>query len=194
MLSIENTIRGLMKVHGLKLGTAHRSAFAAKVATLLADAEELRMAIEPLLEARNMMRRQMVLLDRQISKMARNDEVCKRPMTISGVGPIVSLLFKATIDDPNRFKDSKAVAAHLGIDATRVPIGRDRPFRPCQQMWRQAYEARALRSGELAPAEIDKMVDAQGVGRQTRETGWREEGVRSGCPEARRHHASHVGG
>jgi len=27
----------------------------------------------------------------------------------------VSLLFKATIDDPNRFKDSKAVAAHLGL-------------------------------------------------------------------------------
>jgi transposase len=115
MLAIENTIRGLMKVHGLKLGAVHRSAFAAKVAMLLADAEELRMAIEPLLEARNMMRRQMVLLDRRISKMARKDEVCKRLMTISGVGPIVSLLFKATIDDPNRFKDSKAVAAHLGL-------------------------------------------------------------------------------
>jgi transposase len=47
--------------------------------------------------------------------MARKDEVCKRLMTVSGVGPIVSLLFKATIDDPNRFKDSKAVAAHLGL-------------------------------------------------------------------------------
>jgi transposase len=36
-------------------------------------------------------------------------------MTVSGVGPIVSLLFKATIDDPARFKDSKSVAAHLGL-------------------------------------------------------------------------------
>ena len=36
-------------------------------------------------------------------------------MTVSGVGPIVNLLFKATIDDPGRFKDSKAVAAHLGL-------------------------------------------------------------------------------
>ena len=36
-------------------------------------------------------------------------------MTVSGVGPIVSLLFKATIDDPARFNDSKAVAAHLGL-------------------------------------------------------------------------------
>jgi transposase len=36
-------------------------------------------------------------------------------MTVSGVGPIVSLSFKATIDDPGRFKDSRAVAAHLGL-------------------------------------------------------------------------------
>ena len=36
-------------------------------------------------------------------------------MTISGVGPIVSVAFKATVDDPTRFKNSKAVAAHLGL-------------------------------------------------------------------------------
>lgn len=36
-------------------------------------------------------------------------------MTISGVGPIASLAFKATVDDPTRFKNSKAVAAHLGL-------------------------------------------------------------------------------
>jgi len=73
------------------------------------------MAIEPLLEARNMMRKQKALIDRRLGQMARKDDVCKRLMTVSGVGPIVSLLFKATIDDPNRFKDSKAVAAHLGL-------------------------------------------------------------------------------
>jgi transposase len=35
MLAIENTIRGLLKVHGLKLGNVHRSRFSAKVETLL---------------------------------------------------------------------------------------------------------------------------------------------------------------
>jgi hypothetical protein len=42
MLAIEDTIRGLMKVHGLKLGAVHRSRFAARVETLLADAPDLR--------------------------------------------------------------------------------------------------------------------------------------------------------
>lgn len=115
MLAIEDTIRGLLKVHGLKLGAVHRCTFAAKVEMLLADAPPLRTAIEPLLEARNMMRKQKVLLDRKLGQMARKDAVCKRLMSVSGVGPIVSLAFKATIDDPTRFKNSKAVAAHLGL-------------------------------------------------------------------------------
>jgi transposase len=115
MVAIEATIRGLLKVHGLKLGLVHRAQFAAKVEGMLTEAPELRMAIEPLLEARNMMRKQKALLDRQLSQIARKDDVCKRLMTIPGVGPIVSLAFKATIDDPARFKDSKAVAAHLGL-------------------------------------------------------------------------------
>jgi transposase len=62
-----------------------------------------------------MMRKQKALLDRRLGQIARKDEVCKRLMTIPGVGPVVSLAFKATIDDSARFKDSKAVAAHLGL-------------------------------------------------------------------------------
>jgi transposase len=115
MLAIEDTIRGLLRVHGLKVGLVHRARFAAKIEALLADFPILRTAIEPLLEARNMMRKQKSMLDRQLSQVARKDDICKRLMTISGVGPIVSLSFKATIDDPTRFKDSKSVAAHLGL-------------------------------------------------------------------------------
>jgi transposase len=115
MVAIELTIRGLLKVHGLKIGAVHRGAFAARVESLLADAPDLTIAIEPLLETRNVMRKQKVLVDRRLSRLARHDDVCKRLMTISGVGPIVSLAFKATIDDPARFKCSKAVAAHLGL-------------------------------------------------------------------------------
>jgi transposase len=115
MIAVEQTIRGLLKVHGLKVGAVLRCAFAARIECLLADAPELRIAIAPLLETRNMMRKQQALLDRQMSQLARKDDVCKRLMTISGVGPIVSLAFKAAIDDPARFRSSKAVAAHLGL-------------------------------------------------------------------------------
>ncbi|MGY3488214.1 transposase [Bradyrhizobium sp. USDA 4011] len=66
MLAIEGTIRGLLQVHGLKLGLIHRARFTAKVEALLADAPEFQMAIAPLLEARNTMRTMKALLDRQL--------------------------------------------------------------------------------------------------------------------------------
>jgi hypothetical protein len=44
MLAIEDTIRGLLKVYGLKIGAVHRCTFAARVETLLADASDLRAA------------------------------------------------------------------------------------------------------------------------------------------------------
>lgn len=115
MLAIEQTIRGLLKVYGLKLGAVHRCTFAAKVAALLDDAPDLKPALEPLLTARNEMRKQAALIDRRLSQMARKDEVCKRLMTVPGVGPIVSLAYKATIDDPARFRSSKSVGAHVGL-------------------------------------------------------------------------------
>lgn len=71
MLATEDTIRGLLKVHGLKLGLVHRSRFAAKVEAALADAAELRLAVEALLDVRNTMRVKKALLDRQLSQMAR---------------------------------------------------------------------------------------------------------------------------
>jgi transposase len=36
-------------------------------------------------------------------------------MTAPGVGPVISLAFMATVDDPDRFEKSKAIGAHLGL-------------------------------------------------------------------------------
>ena len=91
-------------MHGLKPGLVHRARFATKVEAALAQAPELRLAIDPLLDVCNAMRAKEAVLDRQLSQMARKDEVCRRLMMVSGVGPIVSLSFKATIDDPGRFR------------------------------------------------------------------------------------------
>ena len=60
-----------------------------------------------------MMRKQHAMMDRELAREARKDEVCRRLMSVPGT--IVSLTFKATIDDPTRFKTSKALAAHLGL-------------------------------------------------------------------------------
>jgi transposase len=193
MLAIEDTIRGLLKVHGMKLGAVHRCTFAARVETLLAAAPELRTAIEPLLEARNMMSKQKALLDRRLGQTARKDEVCKRLMTVSGVGPIVCLSFKATVDDPTRFKNSKAVAAHLGL-TPRVyqsgEIDRSGNISKCgDKLMRHAlYEAA---NSHLRISKKWSVLRAWGIKLAPEDR--HEEGSRGRCPQAGHHHASDVG-
>jgi transposase len=57
-LQIEGTIRGLLRVYGLKIGAIHRNRFAARVVDLLEEAAlpELSAAIEPMLRVREVMR------------------------------------------------------------------------------------------------------------------------------------------
>ena len=57
-LQIENSIRGLLRLYGLKIGAIHRNRFAARVAELLemAGMPELSAAIEPLIRVRESMR------------------------------------------------------------------------------------------------------------------------------------------
>jgi len=44
-------------------------------------------------------------------------------MTVPGVGPITALCFKATIDDPTRFKRSRSVGAYVGLTTRRHAFG-----------------------------------------------------------------------
>lgn len=55
--------------------------------------------------------------------IARGDELTRRFMEIPRVGPITALLFKATIDDPTRFKSAKDVGAYFGLTPKRWQSG-----------------------------------------------------------------------
>jgi transposase len=116
-LQIENTVRGLLRLYGLKIGAIHRNRFAARVGELLemAAMAELSAAIEPLLRVRESMRVERKAQDRVLAALSRRDQVTRRLMTIPGVGPVTALAFKATIDHVDRFDTSKALGAHLGL-------------------------------------------------------------------------------
>jgi len=57
-------------------------------------------------------------------------------MTTPGVGPVVALTYRATVDVPARFRKSKAVGAIFGLDVLQVSIGRDRLERQNIALWR----------------------------------------------------------
>jgi transposase len=120
---LENQIRGLLKNLGLVIGRAKFNVFAVRADELIAGRPELVAAVRPLLEARKAIEQQVGDLDRKVLKLARYDAQVRRFMTAPGVGPITALCFKATIDDPTRFKRSRSVGAYVGLTTRRYASG-----------------------------------------------------------------------
>ena len=90
---------------------------------LIENRSELIAAVGPLLKARQAIEQQIGDLDRKVHKLARHDAQVRRFMTVPGVGPITALCFKATVDDPTRFKRSRSVGAYVGLTTRRHASG-----------------------------------------------------------------------
>jgi transposase len=113
--AIENDVRGLLRSFGLKVGPTSAGTFDARVRQLVEDLPGLTAIIRPLLEARVAIRSQFAVLHRLLFDFVRDDPVCRRFMTVPGVGAVVSITFQATMDIPQRFTSSKAAGAHFGL-------------------------------------------------------------------------------
>ncbi len=114
-IAVENDIRGLLRNFGLKVGAVGAVRFEERIRELVEDLHEVGEIIAPLLVARQELRAQFAKLHRKLLSIVQDDEVCRRLMTVPGVGPVVSLAFASTIDVPARFPNSKAVGAALGL-------------------------------------------------------------------------------
>ena len=122
-LDIENDLRGTLRNFGLKVGLVGTLKFEARIHELVAEHPDLAAIVEPLLVARRVLREQLGVLHRQLLQIVRHDAVCRRLMSTPGVGPVVALTYRATIDVPSRFTRSKAVGAAVGLTPRRQQSG-----------------------------------------------------------------------
>jgi transposase len=114
-IAIDNDLRGTLRNFGLKVGTVGTVKFEARIKELVTDIPDLGLLVEPLLVVRRALREQLGILHRRLLAIVRDDEVCRRLMTVPGVGPVVALTYRATVDVPARFRNSKAVGAVFGL-------------------------------------------------------------------------------
>jgi transposase len=70
--------------------------------------------VEPMPRARKALLEAYDRLHKVVLDAVRGDEVCRRLMTLPGVGPVVALAFKTAVDVPARFQRSRTVGAHFG--------------------------------------------------------------------------------
>jgi transposase len=122
-IAIENDLRATLRNFGLKVGIAGKVKFEARIRELVDNQPDLAVLVEPLLVVRRVLREQIVILHRRLLAVVRNDEVCRRLMTVPGVGPVVSLTYRATVDVPARFRKSKSVGAVFGLTCSKYQSG-----------------------------------------------------------------------
>ena len=97
--------------------------FEARIKELVENLPDLAILIEPLLIVRRALREQVVILHRRLLAIVRDDAVCRRLMTTPGVGPVVALTYRATVDVPARFRKSKSVGAVFGLTCAKYQSG-----------------------------------------------------------------------
>jgi transposase len=123
-IDLEQEIRGLFKVFGIKLPKRlGHGAFEPKVRPLIEADEALAHALLPMLDARLVLYHSFRELNNRTRHMANDDPVCQRLMTAPGVGFVTALTFKSGVDDPAHFKRSRTVAAHFGLTPRRFQSG-----------------------------------------------------------------------
>src|SRR5260370_368920 len=124
-IAIENDLRATLRNFGLKVGMIGTVKFETRIRELVESLPDLAVLVEPLLVVRQVVREQLGILHRRLLAIVRDDDVCQRLMTIPGVGPVVALTYRVTVDVPARFRNSKAVGAVFGLAPSKYQSGRN---------------------------------------------------------------------
>src|SRR2546428_8527903 len=119
-IAIENDLRATLRNFGLQLGMVGKVKIEARIRELVESLADLAVLVEPLLIVRRVVREQLGILHRRLLAIVRGDDVCRRLMTTPGVGPVVALTYRATVDVPARFRKSKAVGAVFGLTCPSI--------------------------------------------------------------------------
>jgi transposase len=122
-IAVENDLRGTLRNFGLKVGVVGKVKFEARIKELVENLPDLAVLVETLLIVRRVLREQLSVLHRRLLAVVRDDDVCRRLMTVPGVGPVVALTYRTTVDVPARFRNSKAVGAVFGLTPSKYQSG-----------------------------------------------------------------------
>jgi transposase len=116
-------IRGLAVVFGVRLPRALSPAFIKQALQASEGIDGLSAAMRGLIGARAAVLSAVSAIDTDMKKMAKASSVCRRLMTIPGVGKLTALAFAAAVDYPGRFRRSRDIGAYLGLVLRRYQSG-----------------------------------------------------------------------
>ena len=116
----ENSLRGILRGFGLKVGQTTPVRFAGRVKELVAGHPSLELIVQALLAVHAVLQREFKGLEKRVRLLARSDAATRLLMSTPSIGAIVALTYASAIDDPARFRSSKQVGAHFGFPREEV--------------------------------------------------------------------------
>jgi transposase len=123
LLDLENSLRGILRGFGLKVGKTTRTNFAGRIEQLVKGHPSLQTIGEALLRVRAVLLAEFNGFEKRVRATSRLHEKARLLMSTPAVGPIVSLTFACAIDDPARFTSSKQVGPYLGLTPKKYQSG-----------------------------------------------------------------------
>lgn len=108
-----NTVRGWMRTVAGRCRSGGPETFADRVRKAMK--EMLPACVERQLQTIEHLNGQIAEAARELEQVAESDPICKRLMSVPGVGPVTSVAFVATLDDVARFESAAKAGAYLGL-------------------------------------------------------------------------------
>jgi len=120
---IENSVRGILRGFGLKVGKTTKRSFAARINELVAGHPALKTIAAATLAVHTVLLREFNGFEKQVRAMSLLDAKAKLLMSTPAVGPIISLTYASAIDDPARFTSSKRAGPLFGLTPKKYQSG-----------------------------------------------------------------------
>jgi transposase len=120
---VQNSLRGILRGFGLKVGKTTERQFAGRIRELVEGHPSLQTIAEGLLALHEVMLRELNVFEKRVRGIARSDTKARLLTTTPGVGAIVALTYGSAIDDPARFKSSKKAGPHFGLTPKKYQSG-----------------------------------------------------------------------
>ena len=107
-------VRALLRQEGYRLPSGSAAQVPARLARLTLPAA-LATTLAPLRDVIETLTRELAGIDTRLGTYAAADPVITQLQTVPGVGPVVALTFRATLDEVMRFRDAGQVSAFVGL-------------------------------------------------------------------------------
>jgi transposase len=120
---VENSLRGILRGFGLKVGKTTKRSFAARIGELVAGHPVLEEIAAATLAVHAVLMREFNGLEKRVRTMSLLDAKAKLLMSTPAVGPIISLTYASAIDDPSRFASSKRAGPLFGLTPKKHQSG-----------------------------------------------------------------------